>query len=243
MKLNAGVLIIGSLLWQDYLDKPDNTKRKDWRKKHLLLSKKIQVHTPIRYGRKSDSNIYTMTFSNSCRKKNLGKGFFVPFKHNTFKTFPEIFAELKELSVAEGMKGKLIAGNSTAWCILGLRFNDNKIDKTTKRKILKWYKEQLKKEISFDNKEFKIGSETPCIKSNGVLNIPWITATKNEQASNLNDYDFLVATATLPTKYPSVNELYENVKADTSRKYFIGNNKSGIETFQDKSVMEKLKSK
>ena len=61
--LKGGVLIIGSLLWQDHLDEVGDDIRKNWRDNSLLLANKIQVKTPIRYGRFSDnSKIYTKLF-------------------------------------------------------------------------------------------------------------------------------------------------------------------------------------
>ena len=69
MKLKGGVIIIGSLLWQDDLKLNTNDKiRYNWRNTSLNLSEKILVKLPIRYGRYSDGNIYTMVFSMNCEK-------------------------------------------------------------------------------------------------------------------------------------------------------------------------------
>ena len=77
--LKGGVLVIGSLLWQDYLDKPGDDIRKNWRANSLSISNKIQVKMPIRYGRFSEkSQIYTMVFSNACKRKS-GTAFVLPF--------------------------------------------------------------------------------------------------------------------------------------------------------------------
>lgn len=59
--LKGGVLIIGSLLWQDYLNKLGDDIRKTWRVKHLLVDSKIMISVPIRYGRYSDISV-TSTF-------------------------------------------------------------------------------------------------------------------------------------------------------------------------------------
>lgn len=78
--LKGGVIIIGSLLWQEHLHKPGDKIRLDWRKDYLDLENKIQVKVPIRYGRistKSGSGIITMVFSNKMKKK-LGFAHVVP---------------------------------------------------------------------------------------------------------------------------------------------------------------------
>ena len=76
MRLNGGVIIIGSLLWQHDLcpEKFDNVRR-SWRNAALILDEKILVKLPIRYGRYSKGSIYTMVFSTRCEKtQRLGTG-------------------------------------------------------------------------------------------------------------------------------------------------------------------------
>lgn len=60
MRLDAGVLIIGSLLW--------DKERQQWREERLDCSQSELVSAPIRYGRKSGKRrgcTYTMVFSKS----------------------------------------------------------------------------------------------------------------------------------------------------------------------------------
>ena len=52
MCYNLGILVIGSLIWDD---KPH---RENWRTSHLNMDNKIFVKVPIRYGRKSGSSIH-----------------------------------------------------------------------------------------------------------------------------------------------------------------------------------------
>jgi hypothetical protein len=60
MPLNAGVLIIGSLLWDE--------SRQTWRDACLDMTTIKTVTAPVRYGRLSSSrgNTYTMVFSRLC---------------------------------------------------------------------------------------------------------------------------------------------------------------------------------
>lgn len=77
INLNGGVLIIGSLLWDD-----KKQTRKDWRKSFLKIDDKVKIPAPIRYGRISTSRCctFTMVLSQECNDKDkLGKAFFCPF--------------------------------------------------------------------------------------------------------------------------------------------------------------------
>src|SRR5579859_4459736 len=55
--MRIGVLIVGSLLWED------TNERQVWRESHLALDDKVFVRVPIRYGRRSRKrgNTFTMT--------------------------------------------------------------------------------------------------------------------------------------------------------------------------------------
>lgn len=244
----GGVLIIGSLLWQDYVIKKNNTIRLDLRNNRLDLPSKVTVKTPIRYGRESGvkQKVFTMTFSNSCRGKNIGTGFVIPFSTNPLKNFDELLTEANEIAKAEGMDKTFITKNGDGvWCILGLLINKKKISIADKTTLENYWQEQLKQDsdyADFNYTNFKLGSEQPCILQSGLLNIPWVVALNNKDQKEVDSYDFVIATATLPTgpKYPSVKTLAKNVIADTDRKYFIRNNESGIITFQDERICNEI---
>lgn len=247
LNINGGVLIIGSLLWQPNLGNADNTIRKDWRENYLKIRSKIAVNVPIRYGRESGGGVYTMTFSNSCRKKQ-GNAFVAAFRNNPVKTFDDLLSEASQLSRAEGMGRKFIeAGGSGIWGVLGILFNEGRIEKAKKAAILGWWESKLRAEPlypDFHYKDFRLGTESPCILQNGNLNFPWITAVNAKSSKKrLNELDFVLATATMPTnvKYPSVQKMVSNVQNDTGRRYFKNNNARGIVTHQDERILKKLK--
>ena len=80
--LKGGVIIIGSLLWQDYLNEEDDKVRLNWRTLHLEYERRILVKLPIRYGRlstKLGNVVTTMVFSNKMKNKK-GLGYVIPFK-------------------------------------------------------------------------------------------------------------------------------------------------------------------
>jgi len=73
MKLKGGVIIVGSLIWEDHLKAEDRDNiRRNWRRVNLI-DNSSPSKVPIRYGRKSQSrdDTYTMIFSKSC-ETNLG---------------------------------------------------------------------------------------------------------------------------------------------------------------------------
>lgn len=243
INIKGGVLIIGSLLWQDHLENGDRDNvRKLWRDRHLLLNHKIMVKVPIRYGRLSKSDIYTMVFSNSCAKNKNGTGYFIPFKQ-TITTFSDLVSEAKEVSVAEGMKGEFLSketGTNNVWCVLGILTNPKTISKEQEKILQNNWSEIINSQGGFDLKDFKQRGENSCLDKRGKLNINWPTPLDKRNAKILNSYDFIIATGTKPTKYPNVNELIEKVKSDKTRNYFIENYNSGITTFQDIEVINKL---
>ncbi len=243
--MKGGALIIGSLLWQDHLWNEDDDIRKNWRKQHLSIKDKIPVSVPIRYGRRSGKGIYTMTYANSTRSKP-GTGWIAPFK-NYCKSFSELLEEAKAMSKAEGMKGQLIkeTENGDVWSIVCLLININKISAKERVFITTSWIKELKKERAykeFNNKSFRHGSETPSVKANGILNIPWCKAVIKKDWDKLNSYDFLLATATVPTgkAYPTIDNLANGVIADNDREYFKKNRKDSITTFQDQKIINRM---
>lgn len=235
LNFRGGVLIIGSLLWDD--------EHKEWRRKLLDESAKIKVYVPIRYGRLCAGKAYTTSFSNSCRKYP-GTAYLVPIR-KTIKDFNQLVKEAQELSSAEGMEGRFIkSSNNIPWGVIGIQFND--MLSTGVRQLVsdKW-EGVLKAEPDyslFDHQKFGVGTENPCILHNGVLNFSWVKAVHTEDRERLNKYDFLlgVATAGYSTKYPTINKMVANVRSDRENQYFRKNNRHGITTYQDERILKKL---
>ena len=138
LNIKSGVLIIGSLFWQDYLNKKGDNIRLNWRNSRLDFEKRIHVKVPIRYGRISSSKIPTMVFSNSMKDK-LGFGYLVPFK-KIIRDENELLNETLALSTAEGMRENFV----TSWGVLAYLFNEEKISKDIRSEIVKFFKERKK---------------------------------------------------------------------------------------------------
>jgi hypothetical protein len=224
--LTGGVLIIGSLLWQDYLyDKGDDI-RLNWRNAHLDFNNKIPVKVPIRYGRIPESEIATMVFSNRMKNRK-GFGFVVPFKKK-INNQDELLWEALALSAAEGMKGNFVC----TWGVLAYLLNTGTIPDNLKKEIISLFRKR--KNIQFNIEDYKVTGERSCLTRSLKLDIDWIEAVIPEDKEKLNNFHFLLATATMPKKPISTKEeIAETIKTDNKRRYFINNLTSGIITSED----------
>lgn len=247
--LIGGVIVIGSLLWQNHLNNQDNIRR-NWRNYHLDKKSKIMVKLPIRYGRYSNNDIYTMVFSNNCQRyKNLGTGYIFPFKSNPINNFKQLLFKAKAMSKAEGMNGKFCGGSRNIWGKMGILFNNSKIDKKIKDSILRsWEAKIAASSIGLSSWDFKfLINEKACITNKGELDIKWVEPVDNRDSKKVSRFDFLIAAVIKPKhgtintrRYPNVQEIAASVRIDTQRFYFINNVKTGITTFQDNAILNKL---
>jgi len=241
MNLKGGVLIIGSLFWQDDQG-TDLFQRKNWRSKRLAFKDRIHVFAPIRYGRLSRSDkfqigTYTMVLSKDAELRNeLGTAYVIPMKKFTIKSLKGIQNQAKFLSIAENIQDDKLIKGKDKWGIIGIVFNP-KIDEPQKTKILNYWKGKLVKDGGFDPNEYCISPEKPIMGSNGEILISWIKTIDDNMQKEMDQFDFLLATCTKPTKYASIEGLQENIRND-KRKYLYNNIKNGITTFIDRKVIE-----
>ncbi len=226
MNLSCGVLLIGSLLWDD------NNSRQPWRDNHLIMESKEQIDVPIRYGRKSAkrNNIFTMVFSNKCCG-TLGKGYIVPYKTPVDST-GDLFARAIELAKVEGIckdKERLIYKN---WGCVALYLSP-KIEKQKAEIISDFWKTKYNNVINPNR--FAVAGEKPCVNEYGFLNLD----------SNLpkEKFDLILATPVTidAARYPTSKEVYDAMRADADKTYFTANAKRGITTFQDEQITSMMK--
>jgi hypothetical protein len=241
MNIRGGVLIIGSLWWQDHLEIRGDDRRKNWRRDYLDTAAAVRVRVPIRYGRLSGGTLYTMTFANSVRE-TPGTGIVSPFRSHPVNDEETLKREALAISTAEGMEARFIGGVRRPWSVLAILLNPKLLDEKKQQKLLQWWPAQLQREQGFRNfapDNFRHGDEEPCILQNGSLNIPWPTTVAPESQAALDQYDFLLATATLPTEldYPDSAMMRSNAEADSNRNYFLNNYIHGIHTFQDEEIL------
>jgi len=248
MQLKGGVIIIGSLLWQDDLNTNDKV-RYNWRNTSLNLNEKILARLPIRYGRYSNGDIYTMVFSTGCEKtKKLGTGYVVPFKNNPIEHLDVLICEARIVAKAEGMECKFVGGANPIWAAMGILINKKKVDQKTYEQIIsRWAKEFEIDGGGKDTSEYRVGKEKLSINKNGELQIHWPTSVNRGEESRIKEIDFLIAASTKPkyqqkgnTKYPSSTQIATSVRNDLTRRYFMNNFHYRITTFQDNSVINLL---
>ncbi len=229
MTFQAGVLIIGSLLWDE------NRGRPQWRAQRLNEKGVTPVPVPIRYGRFSDQrHAYTMVFSRlCCRRKQLGRGVVVPFA-KPIKSFDDLLGEAKCLADAEGL------GDRWKWGAVGLLKNPaSKLPVSFSEKWAKYFKEKASLYQGFAG---QTRGEEPVINREGFLCLSWpFTGEDRIQ------YDLLVATPTKPRmhnlsslrRYPRATEIAAFVPADKTN-YLINNILHGIRTSQDPSIWKSV---
>lgn len=247
LQLRGGVIIIGSLLWEEDLDpkKRDNI-RSNWREGCLRMSDKIMVKLPIRYGRWSGKReAYTMVFSANCARRNrLGTGFIVPMKRR-IKATGELICQARMMAEAEGMN-RCFRMN---WALMSILLNPG-LSSETQQAVLKTWEGVLTADgAGLDWTGYRVGAERPIIGQRGELRIRWPRSADPRNQARIDAIHFLIAASTKPShecgcdRYPSIREIAESVRRDKERCYFRNNYRSGIKTYQDERVIKPLSRK
>ena len=223
--LSLGVLIIGSLYW-------DNSVREKWRRERLDLERQVHVCAPIRYGRQSKKRgcSYTMVLSAGLREADFGTAVVVPCKSR------DLVEESKSLWEAEGGTHGDVSGT---WGCVGLLVNPE----AGQPEHRDYWSEFVKGRPGYGQLAHAKG-ELGAVDKAGLLTIDW---PRRVGGSPLM-LDALLATATDPTpvegtRYPTANEVakaWDTSKGRESIRYFCDNRKNGIETFQDEEIAEHL---
>jgi len=224
MLLNVGVLIIGSLLWDE--------KRQAWRNARLDMTSVQTVTAPIRYGRLSKGNTYTMAFSRLCAS---GHAKVVNCSHRV-SSFGDLNTEAECLWKAEYPKAKpgRIAED---WGCVALRRNpERKIPES----LLTGWADRVGREADYGHVS-QTQEEGVLVSKDGLLQIAWPRLVEGGEPVQL---DLLLATANDPTltgtpaSYPNVDTISNawNVAANEHVEYFWKNLDNGIRTFQDNEI-------
>lgn len=227
LKLNGGILIIGSLFW----DK--NEIRESWRSKYLSLDQHKNIPVPIRYGRISSerSYTYTMVFSSGCKENDLlGIAKAIPFLDNPV-SIDLLKRQAKALIRAEQKKEPDKKLYNWSWGALGMIVNPL-LSGELKPLLLGEWKKNFGKGLNPDH--YKVGVEQPILNKQGILNIDW--------PEELEDFDFLIASAVKPEidEYPDAAAIVAKMKESKYTEYFDKNSESGISTFLDKEIHAQL---
>ena len=234
MNFKGGVIIIGSLPWDDT---PIGRK---WKTLNLEnVEDKRFVSVPIRYGRQSStrSHTYTMIFSNNISTQKR-QAYILGFKDD-IKNARILESQAFALGAAEGFWTTENPSINKSWGTVGLLVNPN-IDTKDKRNadVVRSQWTQLYQNYSktFNHLQYQIeDNELPVINKDGFLQIPW--------TNEMNGFDFLIATAVVPKpkQLLTAKEIAEQMTAKNYRTYFDKNRENNIQTFQDLEISEYLK--
>lgn len=212
--MRAGILIIGSLLW-------DNGKRAEWRSARLQLEQKIRVKAPICYGRMSQSrgNTFTMTFRPDA---TLGQAILVQCKEPA-GSVDGLVAEAEALWKAE-QPAASTNSIGTNWGCVGAVFG---MPNTTQL-IAEW-------------RDVFRARATPVspINADGVLQIDWPSLLDGRPV----DFHVILATATKAlTHRPTATEIADAWIGQNEgfEQYFFENVRNGIRTPDDQSIYRRI---
>jgi len=237
MNLNAGVIIIGSLYWDDHFDKSKNDFiRQLWRQNNLEIDD-LYVPLPICYGRKSNRReIFTMIYSSS-KEQHLGQGIVKKFKL-PINSFEDVEYQAIQLAKAEGIYTERNTNISSNWGSVGLLINPifHLRDREAFENIEKnWKLLYSKFKNTFKSQTYKFDSdENPVIDNDGIIKIKWHTT--------LDNYDFLLSTVNvpIPVSESTTCEIANAMNKKSEFEYFEKNRKSNIFTFLDSEIEKKL---
>ena len=232
MPLSAGVLIIGSLLWDTEKGRPA------WRNARLDMAKAQPVTAPIRYGRLSESrgNSYTMVFSRLCPP---GQAILVPCLCG-ISSAQDLVAEAECLWKAEqpGAKPHRIAAK---WGCVSLLCNP---ERDIPDDLLRGWAERIAAERGYGSIS-QTQEEGVLVTRDGLLRIDWPKVAEDGVAAGV---DLLFVTANDPEittsspNYPAAQTIAEAWnRAGDYVEYFWNNRDSGICTFQDAEICQLLR--
>ena len=222
MNLTGGVIIIGSLLW-------DNLDRRKWRKNSLDSESKISVPLKIRYGRVSGSRYctHTMIFSNDPNTKP-GQGYVVGFRKR-IRGPKTLEKQAIALACAEGIWTRERQRLTCDWGAVGILVNENK---PCAEKIRSLWKKLFQEQRSgrYCHSQYCFVDEEPIITDEGFLQL--------DPKPEMSNFDLLMATPTVPSPDRALTprEVADRMIKQNYRVYFNGNIANNIATFQDDKI-------
>lgn len=217
----CGILIIGSLLWDNGAD----GIRKGWREDRLSADEKVIVRAPICYGRKSASRNDTFTMILRSGEAN-GQAVLVPCR-KTINSADDLMEEITALWRAEDSNAKSDVFHKN-WGCVGALFRTE----TGLAKVKAAWSERFQEAVK---------GPVDMIGPDGFLKCNWPKTIGGEDA----ELDIILATATKPAETcPSVNDVADAwCHQSGEEKYFFRNVENGIRTSEDLGIWERIKAK
>lgn len=251
--LKGGVIIIGSLFWEDENNSVKGQEEKGkfrngWRDNNLKMKQAFAIPLPVRYGRfsskKNRKETYTMVLSKEyCKDGKMGRGLVVPFK-KAISQFEDFYQQAEKLAEAEVIydnadSPKLVAnwGAAVALWINPQSKRQQQVKKFWKK--IRSKKSDLGYAKSTDDFTWEDGS---LLKKDYSLKLKDIES----------DLDFLFCTYIKPKhkeeqknnpgheEYPEPKEIADAMLASGYQTYFCQNRASGIVTSDDNEIISFL---
>lgn len=232
--MKIGILMIGSLYWEQ-------GTRQSWRQSRLIGEEDFIVEAPIRYGRRSTSRggTFTMVLSGGCPS---GHARAVACRA-TPQSEADIIEEAEQLWTAERSEVRSNGRISANWGCVALLPNPQT---ELLEEMLSGWGNRVHRENQYGHVP-QAPSEPELVDELGLLHIPWPTVVSDRP--NSLPFDLLLATATHPTlkgnppDYPPPDTIARAWGEDAADaiSYFRNNTVSGISTFEDRLILQKLR--
>ncbi len=216
--MRCGILIIGSLLWDD------TNGRAEWRRDRLMIDQ-LKVRAPIHYGRKSSSrgDTFTMSFNPD---EPSGIAVLVPCERK-IETIADLAEEAEALWQAEAPNSQSGAIGK-GWGRVSVLFGN---DDARKLLTANWA----------DHFKRAGGKEFSVVKPDGQLDIAWPVGVDGVPV----DFDIILATATVPERERPLVDVIAKAWIGQScghERYFIENVRRGIRTNDDGAIWAQIES-
>lgn len=215
--MRGGVLIIGSLLW-------DDRHRDLWRRSRLCISEKVHVRAPICYGRRSQrnwGNTFTMTLS---ADDPPGQATLVPCTA-IIENIAGLIAEAEALWSAEHSNASQ-GSIGASWGCVGVLFRDESVHPDWSAAWAEHFHSKT--------------SPVSPVDDRGILHIPWpLTASEARRV----DVDVVLATATkAEDQRPSAADIADAWLGQHNghERYFFENVSHGIRTPDDVLIWRRI---
>ncbi len=223
-QIKGGVLIIGSLLWQDgSTNEPWDHVRSNWRKQYIDENNPIKVKVPIRYGRYSyntplpikinkvgmgypltilghsnfTNELYTMVLSKAYdTSEKLGTAFVYPLKQDIF-TLDDVKANVKALSKAEGIYINDTTYFRKKWGAISVWINQNR-DSDLKYEIINLFQNKIANPDFLEKFEGFKGDPSSILNEDGTLGLLDIPTVDPSQQQLIDNLDFILTAVTVP---------------------------------------------
>ena len=248
--IKGGVITMGSLFWENGRNCLPTQKaiklggkRTKWRNENLVISNSEKIQLPIRYGKKSSTrkNTYTMVFSSLALDKE-SHGLIIPYKEEIdFSNYLNFERQAQKLADVEGIS----KGDNRLrkhWGCIGIYINSGSAK--VKVDILNSYWKSLR---LTDGEYAKLDPEKIRfyeLEKDGdfsLLDKNYCLIPKVEINTRLDFLFFLYMKAEHRNKekqkrYPTPQEIAEEINRSGYETYYKENVKSEITTFEDNDI-------